>query len=185
MLTSSSNTSPWTLAPAANSCMGFRQRSMVLLPHPDGPMIAVTVWAGTSSDTSRTARCCPNIAVRWDASSRSRVLADATIALAGHPAGGEGDDEHEPHKHERGGPGQAMPLLEGAGRVHVDLQRQRLHRLGHRQCEVQVAQRGEEERRGLTRDARDADETSRHDPAERGARDDLERRPPAGVAEPK
>src|SRR6266487_2050040 len=183
MLTSSSNTSPWTLAPAVNSCIRFRQRSMVLLPHPDGPMIAVTVCAGNSSDTSRTARCCPNIAVRCDASSRSRVLADATIALPGHPAGGEGDDEHEPHEHERGGPGQAMPLLERAGRIHVDLQRQRLHRLGHRQCEVQVAQCSEEEGCGLTRDARDADETSRHDPSERGARDDLERRAPAGIAE--
>src|SRR5258706_2663112 len=185
MLTSSSNTSPWTLAPAVNSCMRFRQRSMVLLPHPDGPMIAVTVCAGNNSDTSRTARCCPSIAVRCDASSRSRVLADATIALAGHPAGGEGDDEHEPHEHERGGPGQAMPLLEGAGRIHVDLQRQRLHRLGHRECEVQVAQRGEEEGRGLAGDAPNTDETSRHDACEGGSRDDLERRTPAGIAERK
>src|SRR5260221_10303819 len=145
MLTSSSNTSPWTLAPAANSCMGFRQRSMVLLPHPDGPMIAVTVCAGNNSETSRTARCCPNIAVRCDASSRSRVLAAATIALAGRPAGGEGDHEHEPHEHERGGPGQAMPLFEGTGRIHVDLERQGLHRLGHRKREVQIAKRGKQQ----------------------------------------
>src|SRR6266576_7360819 len=123
MSTLSSRTAPLTAAPGVNSCMRFRQRSKVLLPQPDGPMIAVTVCAGNNSDTSHTARCCPNIAVRCDASSRSRVLADATIALAGHPAGGEGDDEHEPHEHERGGPGQAMPLFERAGRIHVDLQR--------------------------------------------------------------
>src|SRR5712691_8862006 len=139
MLTSSSNTSPVTLAPGVNSCMRFRQRSIVLLPHPDGPMIAVTVCAGNSSDTSRTARCCPNIAVRCDASSRSRVLADATIALPGHPADCEGDDEHEPHEHERGGPGHAMPFFKGPGRIHVDLERQGLHRLGHRKREVQIA----------------------------------------------
>src|SRR5258708_26437225 len=122
MLTSSSNTLPVTLAPGVNSCMRFRQRSMVLLPHPDGPMIAVTVCAGNSSDTSRTARCCPNIAVRCDASSRSRVLADATIALPGHPAGCEGDAEHQPHEHERRRPAQAMPLFEGTSRIHRDLE---------------------------------------------------------------
>src|SRR5258706_12743848 len=112
MLTSSSSTAPLTAAPGVNSCIRFRQRSMVLLPQPDGPMIAVTVWAGDSSDTSRTARCCPNIAVRCDAWSRSRGLADATIALAGHPGGGEGDDEHAAHEHQRGRQGQAVPLLE-------------------------------------------------------------------------
>src|SRR6267378_3218232 len=183
MLTSSSNTSPWTLALGVSSCMRFKQRSRVLLPQPEGPMIAVTVFAGNSSDTSRTARCCPNIAVRCDASSRSRVLAAATIALAGHPAGGEGDHEHEPHEHERGGPGQAMPLFEGTGRIHVDLERQGLHRLGHRKREVQIAQRRKQQGSGFARDARDADETSRHDTGESGSRDDLERSAPARIAE--
>src|SRR2546423_1886470 len=121
--------------------MRLRQRSSVLFPQPDGPMIAVTVCAGNSSETSRTARCCPNRAVRRTVSSRSRVLADATMALPCDPAGGQGNSEHQTHEHEGGGPGQAMPLLEGACRVHVDLERQRLHGLGDREAEVEIAER--------------------------------------------
>src|SRR5216117_1597159 len=126
MLTLSSSTSPSTLAPGVSSCIRFRQRSMVLLPHPDGPMIAVTVFAGNSSDTSRTARCCPNSAVSFTVSSRSRVLADAAIALPRDPAGGERDDQHESHQHERGRPRDPLPVIVRAGRIHVDLQRQSL-----------------------------------------------------------
>src|SRR6058998_708270 len=122
MFTLSSNTSPVTLAPGVSSCMRFRQRSNVLLAQPEGPMIAVTVCAGNKSDTARTARCCPNSAVRCAVSSRSRVLADATIALPRDPAGGERDDQHQPHQHERGCPRDPMPLIERAGGVHVDLE---------------------------------------------------------------
>ena len=35
-------TSPETGAPGVTSCIRFRQRIRVGLPHPDGPMIAVT-----------------------------------------------------------------------------------------------------------------------------------------------
>src|SRR6266699_6281831 len=122
MLTSSSNTSPWTLALGVSSCMRFKQRSKVLLPQPEGPMIAVTVFAGNRSDTSRTARCCPNSAVRCAVSSRSRVLADATISGPRDPAGGERDDQHQSHQHERGCPRDPMPLIERAGGVQVDLE---------------------------------------------------------------
>src|SRR5216110_2541350 len=108
MLTLSSKTSPVVLAHGINSCIRLRQRSRVLLPHPDGPMIAVTVFAGNSSDTSRTARCRPNTAVSFTVSSRSRVLADATISLPRNPAGGERDDQHESHQHERGRPRDPM-----------------------------------------------------------------------------
>src|SRR5205814_6879505 len=126
MLTLSNNTAPLKAAPGVNSCMRFRQRSSVLLPQPEGPMIAVTVCAGNRSDTSRTARCCPNSAVRCAVSSRKRVLADATISGPRDPAGGERDDQHESHQHERGCPREPMPLIERPGGVHIDLERQRL-----------------------------------------------------------
>src|SRR6266545_2732447 len=100
MFTLSSNTLPLTVAPGVSSCIRFKQRSRVDLPQPDGPMMAVTVCAGNKSDTSRTARCCPNSAVRCAASSRSRVLADATIALPGDPAGGERNDQDKPHQYQ-------------------------------------------------------------------------------------
>src|SRR6266566_4921669 len=99
--TLSSNTAPTTLASGVSSCMRLRQRSSVLLPQPDGPIMAVTVCAGNRSDTSRTARWCPKSAVSRTVSSRSRVLADATIALPRDPAGGERNDEHEAHQDER------------------------------------------------------------------------------------
>src|SRR6266496_4343326 len=76
-----------------------------------------------------------------------------------------------------------MPLVERAGRVHVDLQRERLHRLADGQREIEIAERREEQRRGLARDARDADEASRHDPAHGGAFHDLERSAPARIPE--
>src|SRR3972149_2548594 len=112
MSTSSSSTLPVTQPPSDSSCIRFRQRRKVLLPHPDGPMIAVTVWAGKRIDTSRTAAVRWNSAVRRTVSSRSRTLADATIALSRHPAGDDGQDEHEAHEYEGGGPGEAVPLVE-------------------------------------------------------------------------
>src|SRR6266550_3531265 len=183
MLTLSSNTSPVVLAPGINSCIRFRQRSMVLLPHPDGPMIAVTVFAGNSSDTSRTARCCPNSAVSFTVSSRSRVLADAAIALPRDPASGERDDQYESHQHERGRPRDPMPVIVRAGRIHVDLQRQRLHRLIGVDGEIEVSERGEQQRGRLTGHARDPDQTSGDDSGQGGARHDLERGAPPCVAE--
>src|SRR6266545_6318045 len=183
MFTLSSSTSPLTVAPGVSSCIRLRQRSRVDLPQPEGPMMAVTVCAGNSSDTSRTARCCPNSAVRCAASSRSRVLADATIALPGDPAGRQRDHEDKPHQYQRRCPGEAMPLVERAGRVDVNLEREGLHRLADREREIEIAERREEQRRGLTCDARDADEASRHDPAHGGARHDLERGAPARIAE--
>src|SRR5436309_8761951 len=134
MFTLSSRTSPSTLAPGVNSCMRFKQRSSVLLPQPDGPMIAVTVFAGNSRVTSRTARCCPNSAVRCAVSSRRRVLADATISGPRDPAGHKRDNKHEAHEYEGGCPGQAVPLVERTCGVKVDVERQGLQRLVHGRC---------------------------------------------------
>src|SRR5262249_49742707 len=122
MLTSSRSTSPATAAPGVSSCIRLRQRSMVLLPQPEGPMIAVTVCAGNSSDTSRTARCWPKNAVNLTVSSRSRVLADATIPGSRDPACNEGNDQDEAHEDQRGSPGQPVPLVVGTGCVDINLE---------------------------------------------------------------
>ena len=39
--------------------MRLNERSSVLLPQPDGPMIAVTLCAGIASDTDFSAWCAP------------------------------------------------------------------------------------------------------------------------------
>src|ERR1700722_17588176 len=51
----SSTTVPLTRAVGTVSCIRLRHRSRVDLPHPEGPMIAVTSRSGKSSDTPRTA----------------------------------------------------------------------------------------------------------------------------------
>src|SRR5919198_4790389 len=183
MLTSSKRTSPATAVPGINSCMRFKHLSIVLLPHPDGPMMAVTVLAGNSSDTSRTARCWPKNAVSLTVSSRSRVLADATIPGPGDPARDERNDQYQSHENECGRPRQAMPFLIGAGRVYVDLKRQRLHRLTDVCGEIEIAERGEEQGRGLTSDPGDPDQAAGDNAAERRAPHDLERGAPARVTE--
>src|SRR3989454_36223 len=183
MFTLSSITSPVTLAPGVSSCMRFRQRSSVLLPQPEGPMIAGTVGAGNGTDTSRTARCCPNSAVRCAVSRRSRVLADATMALPRDPAGRQGNDEHQTHQDERRGKSEPMPFIEWARAIHVNLQRQRLHRLADVERKNDIAERGEEQGRGLAGNSRDAHQAARYDAAQSRARHDLERGPPARIPE--
>src|SRR5262245_46315593 len=101
-------------------------------------MIAVTVWAGNSSDTSWTARGPPTSAVRCSVARRRLVVADATIALARHPARRDRDDQDESHQYERRRPRQPVPLVEWTGGVDVDLERQRLHRMGDRDRKVQI-----------------------------------------------
>src|SRR3990170_124670 len=130
MSTSSSSTLPVTQPPSDSSCIRFKHRKNVLLPHPDGPMIAVTVWAGNKIETSCTAACRWNRALRRTVSSRRRTLSGAAIALSRHPAGGDGEDQDQPHEDQGGRPGEAVPLVERPRRVHVDLERQGLHRVG-------------------------------------------------------
>ena len=46
-------------APGMTSCIRLSERRNVLLPQPDGPMMAVTACGWMSSVTSRTARKAP------------------------------------------------------------------------------------------------------------------------------
>src|SRR2546427_6405041 len=172
MSSPSSSTLPVIQPPSESSCMRFRQRRNVVLPHPDGPINAVTVCRGNMSDTSFTAARRPYSAVSRAVSSCSRASAGGAMTLPNRPAGGEGEEQHESHQHERRRPGETVPLVERPGGVHVDLERQRLHGLQHARREVQVAERREEQRGGLARDARDAHEAAGDDSGEGGARED-------------
>src|ERR671930_1122702 len=106
--------------------MRLRQRSNVLLPHPDGPITAVTVCGGKGMETSFTTARRPYSAVRRTASSCKRASAGGggAMALPDRPAGGEREEQHESHEHERRGPGEPVPLVERPCRVHEDLEGQ-------------------------------------------------------------
>jgi hypothetical protein len=56
MSTSSSVIVPVARAPGTSSCMRLMQRTIVDLPQPDGPMIAVT-WLGANSMSSPRTAC--------------------------------------------------------------------------------------------------------------------------------
>src|SRR6266705_3362797 len=122
MSSPSSSTVPVTQPPPDSSCMRFRQRSRVLLPHPDGPITAVTVRGGKSIETSFTTARGPNRAVRRTASTCRRASAGGAMALPDGPPGGKGDEQHERHQHERRSPGEPVPLLERARGVGEDLE---------------------------------------------------------------
>src|SRR6266511_1760864 len=120
----SSRTRPVAQPPSDSSCMRFRQRRNVVLPHPDGPIRAVTVCAGKRIETSFTAVRRPYSAVRRTVSSRRRASAGGggAMTLPDGPAGGEGEEQYQAHEDERRRPREAVPLVERAGRVGVDLE---------------------------------------------------------------
>src|SRR5689334_12574741 len=107
--------------------MRFKQRRNVLLPQPDGPMMAVTVWRGNGRLTSRTITFREKSAERRRVSSCTRV--SGAIPPAGGPSGCQRQAEHEAHEDQCGRPRQAVPVLEWPRRVGEDLERKRLHRL--------------------------------------------------------
>src|SRR5439155_15450955 len=125
----SSRTEPVTQPPSDSSCMRLRQRRNVLLPHPDGPITAVTVCAGNRIDTSFTTARRPYRAVSRTASSWSRASTGRAMSLPDGCARGQGQEQHQAHQDERRRPRQAVPFVEGTGAVHEDLQGQGLHRL--------------------------------------------------------
>src|SRR4029077_21201661 len=98
-----SSTLPVIQPPSDSSCMRFRQRRNVVLPHPDGPISAVTVCVGKRIDTSLTAAKRTYNAVSRTVSSCSRPSAGGAMTLPDRPAGGEGKGQHESHQHERRG----------------------------------------------------------------------------------
>src|SRR3981081_1168199 len=59
MLVPSSSTTPVVRAPSADSWIRFRQRRIVVLPHPEGPISAVIEWRLKSMLTSPIASFWP------------------------------------------------------------------------------------------------------------------------------
>src|SRR2546425_10968589 len=109
----SSSTRPVPQPPSDSSCMRFKHRRTVLLPHPEGPIPALTVCAPNRRETSFTTARRAYRAVRRTVSSRSRT-SGGVMTLPDGPAGCDAQDQHEAHEHERGGPREAGPLLERA-----------------------------------------------------------------------
>src|SRR4051794_33356766 len=169
------STSPSTRASGIVSCIRFRHRSSVDLPHPDGPMIAVTSFDGKSSVTSRTACVDPKYACRsWvcmaGASGRSKargaspaVARECEVASviclsmprADDEAGDHADHEDEPDEDERARPGLRMPFVVRADRVDEHLERQRRDGLRQLGREELIAECREQQWRRLPSDARD------------------------------
>src|SRR6266699_4209664 len=185
MSSSSSRTVPVTQPPSDSSCMRLRQRSNVLLPHPDGPITAVTVRLGNMTDTSFTTARRPNSAVRRTASSWRRASAGGAgaTALPNGPAGRESEEQHERHEHQRRRPGEPVPLLEGTGRVGEDLEGQGLHRAADAGREIQVAERRKQQRGRLACYTGDPYQAPGDDAGQSRARHDAERGPPARIPE--
>src|SRR6476660_8169742 len=124
----SSSTRPRTVARSESSCMRLRQRRNVLLPHPDGPMMAVTVLAGNAREMFLTAAVLPKNAERYCAASLVGRSA-GSIASTRDPARGHAEHKYESHQDQCGRPREPMPFVVRTGGVHEDLQRQGLHRL--------------------------------------------------------
>src|SRR6478609_8631359 len=80
MSTPSSSTWPDSAAPGTSSCIRLRIRRKVDLPHPDGPMRAVTFPAGISRSTRSSTLRCPNQADTLSAS-RLAVVGDGVTGM--------------------------------------------------------------------------------------------------------
>src|SRR5437763_15653339 len=68
MSSPSNSTFPVALAPRTSSCMRLRHRTNVDLPHPDGPITAVTAWGFAVIDTFFRTWFEPNQAFRSETS---------------------------------------------------------------------------------------------------------------------
>src|SRR5690242_6843348 len=173
----SSSTRPVIQPCSDSSCIRLSVRRKVDFPQPDGPISAWTRLAVNPIETPFTAVNLPYMAVSVSVSIRTRagagragartsggavrspgrlgsVTATSPIEVE-PPADGEpradAQHQHDQDEDERGGPGVAVPLLVGAGRVREHRERQGGHRPVQAIAQVLAAQRGEEEDRKSTR----------------------------------
>src|SRR5258708_36703863 len=185
-------TRPSTRVRGIVSCMRLRQRSSVDLPQPDGPMIAVTSFGGTSSVTSRTACVSPKYAFNPNVCtamtgplletavgdvasllSSTRAVMPTSEPRARHESRDDADHQHEPDQDCRTRPCLCMPVVIRTVGVDVDLEWQSGDRLRQLQGPELLPEAGEEQWGRLARDARDGDEHPRHDAAECSPQNDL------------
>src|SRR5688572_24705692 len=184
MSRSSNRTFPSARASGMVSCRRLRQRRNVDLPHPEGPMIAVTSRSRSGMETLRMAADAPKYAVRPSASRRARPLSGERRSVAGagadfrsrDKAGSDTDDKDHTDEDEGAGPGEPMPFVVRTDCIGKDLQRKRSDRLVELNGPEVISKRGEQKRSGLTGDARDRDEHAGHDASGGGSQDYRERR---------
>src|SRR5438552_10034710 len=147
--------------------MRFKQRMSVLLPQPEGPIMAVTWCAATSSDTvsracrspyqalsARASRWGPRSASSGAVYSTTRSVRETTHPPPDDPARQTAQTGNECDQDERGAPRLRVPIGVWRARVLIDLDRQRGHRLQQVQVEELIAKRGQQQRRGFTAGAR-------------------------------
>src|SRR5678815_4859826 len=143
MLAPASSTSPSTVAPGTVSCMRLRQRSMVDLPQPDGPITAVTDLFGKSSVTFLSTRLPPNHALS------RRALRSGSVSATGIPtscciAGDQTDDEDNGNENKRACPGLCVRRFVRTDRICEYLQRKRCDWLTERRRPELVAESSEQ-----------------------------------------
>src|SRR5205807_2703091 len=120
-------------APGTSSCIRLMQRSTVLLPQPDGPMMAVTFRSGACMVIAATTWRLPYQASRFSMDRPSTLVVPAsgvaTNALTSGPLGahaapeearGDGEDQDDRDQGQRSGPATGLALLEPAHRVVED-----------------------------------------------------------------
>src|SRR5215813_8832443 len=138
------------------------------LPQPDGPMIAVTALGAIVTPIPCSTCALPNHALRSRTTIPSAMgLSYPRQAAARHDAGRQAHQKNQADEHERSRPGLAVPVVVRRDRVREDLQRECRDRLVESLMPEAITERREQERRRLTRDARDGDHDSSDDPSAR------------------
>src|SRR2546428_7529156 len=163
--------SPWAFGIV--SCIRFRHRMSVDLPHPDGPMIAVTSWSAKSIVMSWIARFAPYQAD----SPLTSIFTTMVPSLAHRPqvdnhAGRDADQQHDQHEDEGRTP---CGLVLRVGRTEgerVDRVREGLDGLVEAREPEQAPEGGHEEGGGLSRHARNAEQRPRQQAAPSGGQHD-------------
>src|SRR5882724_2666162 len=92
MFSPSRTTLPSARAPGISSCRRLRHRTRVDLPHPDGPISAVTWFGSTDSDMSSMASRLPYHAERF---AISKLAAMSNAPSCGHEPCDQCKSEHQ------------------------------------------------------------------------------------------
>src|SRR6266567_2898560 len=155
---SSRRTRPETRAPGTTSCKRLSARRKVDLPHPDGPMRAVTCLGSTVMLTSARAWNDPNQALRPSMSMRLAIAGSRSgkPIAAGQEAGDHGQQQHDGDQ--RKGTGPRTIDGDGEGRPGLGENEQRQARLGTAErvrANSVEAEGGEQQGRRLARDPGD------------------------------
>src|SRR6185312_14364182 len=194
----SSSTRPVIQPWSDSSCIRFRVRKKVDLPHPDGPISACTRLGAKLSDTDFTAVNLPYMADSFSVTIRGRAVSGSgrvagaarlkvSSAIEAEAAYGkassQAQEENNQDQHQSGGPGVLMPLLVGAGRIVEHGERQGGHGLVQVIAQVLTAQRSEQKWGSLAGNTGDGQESASHDSRQCGANHHRKTGAPAGISQ--